>query len=66
MRCGDGRLGRPTEISMRWYEAVGTKLRLLQPQRAPHHARRTMPAAPCRLCILFWADSVVHNAGLKR
>jgi hypothetical protein len=47
MRCGDGRLGRPTEISMRWYEAVGTKLRLLQPQRPPHHARRTMPAAPC-------------------
>jgi hypothetical protein len=43
MRCGDGRLGRPTEISMRWYEAVGTKLRLLQPQRPPHHARRTMP-----------------------
>jgi hypothetical protein len=28
---------------MRWYEAVVTKLRLLQPQRPPPHARRTMP-----------------------
>jgi hypothetical protein len=38
MLCGDGRRGRPTEVAMRWYEAVVTRLRLLQPQRPPHHA----------------------------